>query len=68
MRVRSRITDPAPGSVLPNEPFTIHGKARSGSGPITSVDVSLAGEAVWYPASLEPPKGPYQWQDWTFEW
>jgi DMSO/TMAO reductase YedYZ molybdopterin-dependent catalytic subunit len=68
MRVRSRITDPEPGTVLRNEPVTIRGKAWSGSGPITSVDVSLTGEGEWHPATLEPPKGPHQWQDWAFEW
>lgn len=68
MRVRARITDPAPGSVLPAGPCTVRGKAWSGSGPITNVDVSLTGEGDWYPATLEPPKGPYQWQDWKFEW
>ena len=26
------------------------------------------GEGEWHPAQLEPPKGPYQWQDWSFEW
>ncbi len=68
MRVRSRITDPEPGSVLPLEPHIVRGKAWSGSGAITHVDVSLTGDGEWYPATLEPAKGPYQWQDWTFEW
>ena len=68
MRVRARITDPAPGSVLPAEALTVRGKAWSGSGPITNVEVSLTGAGDWYPAKVEPPKGPYQWQDWTFDW
>ena len=37
-------------------------------GPITQVDVSLTGEGEWHPAQLEPPKGPYHWQDWSFDW
>ena len=32
MRVRARITDPAPGAVLPLGPYTIRGKAWSGTG------------------------------------
>jgi DMSO/TMAO reductase YedYZ molybdopterin-dependent catalytic subunit len=68
MRVRSRITDPEPGSLLPAGPHTVRGKAWSGSGPITNVEVSLTGAGDWYPAKVEPAKGPYQWQDWTFEW
>jgi DMSO/TMAO reductase YedYZ molybdopterin-dependent catalytic subunit len=68
MRVRARITDPAPGAILAGGPYTVRGKAWSGTGPITQVDVSLTGEGDWHPAQLDPPKGPYQWQDWSFVW
>jgi DMSO/TMAO reductase YedYZ molybdopterin-dependent catalytic subunit len=68
MRVRARITDPAPGSVLPLGAHTVRGKAWSGTGPVTRVDISLTGEGDWLPAVLEPPKGPYQWQEWSFVW
>lgn len=68
MRVRARITDPAPGAILPLGPYTVRGKAWSGTGPVTQVDISLTGEGDWHPARLDPPKGPYQWQDWSFVW
>ena len=68
MRVRARITDPLPASVLPLGTHTVRGKAWSGTGPITHVDVSLTGEGEWHPAQLDPPRGPYHWQDWSFEW
>ena len=68
MRVRARITDPPPGTVLPLGPYTVRGKAWSGTGTISRVDVSLTGEGDWHPARLEPPAGPYQWQDWSFVW
>jgi len=68
MRVRARITDPVPGATIPAGAYTVRGKAWSGTGPITSVDVSLTGEGEWHAAELEPPKGPYQWQDWSFHW
>jgi DMSO/TMAO reductase YedYZ molybdopterin-dependent catalytic subunit len=68
MRVRARITDPAPEAVIPAGTYTVRGKAWSGTGPITDVHVSLTGEGDWYPAKVEPPKGPHQWQDWSFEW
>ena len=68
MRVRARITDPAPGATIPAGIYTVRGKAWSGTGPITNVDVSLTGEGDWHPAQVEPPKGPYQWQDWSFAW
>jgi DMSO/TMAO reductase YedYZ molybdopterin-dependent catalytic subunit len=68
MRVRARITDPAPGATIPAGTYTVRGKAWTGTGPVTSVDVSVTGAGDWFAAELEPPKGPYQWQDWSFEW
>ena len=68
MRVRARITDPSPAAELASGTHTIRGKAWSGTGPITRVDVGLTGEGDWLPAKLEPTKGPYQWQDWSFDW
>jgi len=35
---------------------------------VTQVDVSLTGEGDWHPARVEPPTGPYHWQDWSFDW
>jgi DMSO/TMAO reductase YedYZ molybdopterin-dependent catalytic subunit len=68
MRVRARITDPAPGAVISAGTYTVRGKAWSGTGPITKVDVSLTGAGDWYPARVAPATGPYQWQDWSFVW
>ena len=68
MRVRARITDPAPGSILDVGTYTVRGKAWSGTGPIARVDVSLTGEGDWQPAQLEPARGDHQWQDWSFTW
>src|SRR5215217_1441939 len=68
MRVRARITDPAPGATIATGEYTVRGKAWSGTGPVTDVHVSFTGEGDWHPAKLEPPKGPYQWQDWSLDW
>src|SRR3954447_24269794 len=68
MRVRARITDPAPGSTINAGTYTVRGKAWSGTGPVTQVDVSLTGEGDWQPAELEPSRSGYQWQDWSFTW
>lgn len=68
MRVRARITEPAPRSSIPAGPHRVQGKAWSGTGPVTSVEVCLTGEGEWQPAALQPPRGPYQWQDWSFGW
>jgi DMSO/TMAO reductase YedYZ molybdopterin-dependent catalytic subunit len=68
MHVRSRITDPDPASTISRGTYTVRGKAWSGTGPVTRVEVGLTGEGDWHAAQIEPPKGPYQWQDWSFVW
>jgi DMSO/TMAO reductase YedYZ molybdopterin-dependent catalytic subunit len=68
MRVRARITDPGPGATISAGTYAVRGKAWSGTGPVTSVEISFTGEGDWHPAKLEPAKGPYQWQDWSFDW
>jgi DMSO/TMAO reductase YedYZ molybdopterin-dependent catalytic subunit len=68
MRVRARVTHPSPGAVISAGTYIVRGKAWSGDGPVTRVHVSFAGAGEWHEAQLEPPAGPYQWQDWSFEW
>jgi DMSO/TMAO reductase YedYZ molybdopterin-dependent catalytic subunit len=68
MRVRARITHPAPAAVVPAGTCQVQGRAWSGTGPVTAVEVCLTGAGQWLPARLEPPAGPYQWQSWTFDW
>jgi DMSO/TMAO reductase YedYZ molybdopterin-dependent catalytic subunit len=68
MRVRARITDPHPGATITPGTHTIRGKAWSGTGPVTHVDISLTGEGTWHPATLHPPASPTQWQNWTYHW
>jgi DMSO/TMAO reductase YedYZ molybdopterin-dependent catalytic subunit len=69
MRPRARITDPHRGGTISlGGTYLVRGKAWSGTGPVTNVDVSLTGEGDWLAAHVETPKGPYQWQNWSFEW
>src|SRR3954454_16036979 len=68
MRVRARITDPAPGTTIPAGTYTVRGKAWSGAGPITEVGLSFIGESEWSPGVVEPPENPYQWQEWRYTW
>ena len=68
MRVRARLTEPEPESTVAAGAVTVRGKAWSGSGPITRVEVSLTGAGEWYEATLAPASGPYHWQEWSYEW
>ena len=69
MRVRARITDPPPASILDLGTYTVRGKAWSGTG----AGHQRRGQPdrrrrLATGTSCEPPAGPYQWQDWTFVW
>jgi DMSO/TMAO reductase YedYZ molybdopterin-dependent catalytic subunit len=68
MLVRARITDPDPGASLTEGTYTIRGKAWSGSGPVTKVEISFTGEGDWFLADLSPAESSAAWQDWTYEW
>jgi DMSO/TMAO reductase YedYZ molybdopterin-dependent catalytic subunit len=68
MRVRARITDPAPAAVIPAGSYVVRGKAWSGAGAIANVEVSFGGAKEWNPARVSPSDGPYQWQEWTCDW
>lgn len=68
MRVKALIVDPAEGATVPVGRHTVRGKAWSGCGPVERVEVSVEGAGEWLPATLAPPAGPYQWQDWSFDW
>ncbi len=68
MRPRARVTDPAPSAKIPAGPYTVRGKAWSGTGPVTKVEVSFAGDGDWQRARLFPPAGPYHWQEWSCDW
>ena len=58
MRVRARITEPARGTIIPAGTATVRGKAWSGTGPVTAVDVSFTGEGEWHPAQTRAPDRP----------
>jgi sulfane dehydrogenase subunit SoxC len=53
---------------LPMEPCRLEGRAWSGWGPVTRVEVSTDGGGTWSAAELEPPDALYSWQAWSLEW
>lgn len=67
IRVKSLIISPRPGEHLPwGQPHVITGKAWSGSGPVTQVEVDTG--SGWAPARLRPGNGSYDWSSWEFGW
>ncbi len=49
-------------------PCRLEGRAWSGWGPVTRVEVSTDGGRRWTPAELEPAEVQYSWQRWSLEW
>jgi DMSO/TMAO reductase YedYZ molybdopterin-dependent catalytic subunit len=49
-------------------PTTIEGRAWSGRGQVTGVEVSCDGGSTWHPAELEPGDGRWAWRRWTYRW
>lgn len=63
MRVRSLITQPAPGGEIDAGALAVRGLAWSGVAPIDRVEVSVNGEA-WQPAQLFGQPSTSSWQRW----
>ena len=68
MRPRALITAPADDETLRPGTYTVQGKAWSGSGPITSVEVSIDGAGEWQAVTLAPAEAESVWQEWSFDW
>lgn len=67
IRVKSLIISPLPGDRLAwGRSHIISGKAWSGSGPVTRVEVDAG--SGWMPASVRSGDGPYDWCSWEFAW
>src|SRR3712207_1602007 len=51
-------------------PVLLTGRAWSGRAPVTAVEVSTDGGAIWSAAELAPadPAHPFAWRSWSFTW
>ena len=67
--VRSLVTFPRDDqTTLPRGTHVMRGRAWSGAGAITQVEVSLDGGVTWHAAHLEPPRERWLWACWSFKW
>ena len=46
----------------------VEGRAWSGRGPVTRVELSTDGGASWRDATLDEPVSPHAWRGWSCEW
>lgn len=67
--VRSLVTFPRDDqTTIPQGQHVIRGRAWSGAGAITQVEVSMDGGATWHTAHLEPPHERWLWVRWSLPW
>jgi DMSO/TMAO reductase YedYZ molybdopterin-dependent catalytic subunit len=67
--VRSLVTFPRDDqTTLPCGTHVIRGRAWSGAGAITQVEISVDGGATWQPTHLEPPHERWLWRRWSYVW
>lgn len=67
IRVKSIITNPMPGEIVPLAPYRLAGAAWSGEKAITGVEVSVDGGTTWRQARLSP-RTDYSWYRWECMW
>ncbi len=68
LKVKSLITAPRHGEVIPRGPFTIRGLAWSGTGEVTKVEVSTEGGRSWQEARLLEEPISHAWRLWEADW
>ena len=68
IRVKSIVTSPRHGEVIPAGTCTVRGFAWSGQGEIAGVEVSTSGGRSWERAELEGASTPGAWRRWSFQW
>jgi sulfane dehydrogenase subunit SoxC len=56
------------GRIVDAGTVPLTGRAWSGRGAVTRVEVSYDGGGTWMAARLEPALGPYAWARWTASW
>lgn len=67
LKVKSLITSPRHGEVIQQGPFTVQGLAWSGSGEVTTVEVSTEGGRSWREARLLGESIPNAWRLWEVD-
>lgn len=66
--LKSIITQPLSGEVLPPGTVTVLGAAYTGEAEIDGVEVSTDGGAAWHPAELMGPRAAFAWRRWQYLW
>jgi len=68
LKVKSLITHPRHGEVIPAGRYNIRGVAWSGDGEIVRVDISINNGIDWHEADLVRESSPGAWRQWEYSW
>ncbi|MCI0779845.1 MAG: sulfite oxidase [Chloroflexi bacterium] len=68
MKVKSIITTPVPGEVVPAGGYTLAGAAWSGEDDVVKIEISTDGGANWQPVDTIRPRSGYSWYRWEHHW
>ena len=68
MKVKSIITNPAPGEMIPTSGYTLGGAAWSGEDEVVKVEISTDGGKTWTLADIVRPRHGYSWSRWEYRW
>ena len=68
LKVKSMVTNPLPGEIIPAGGYVLAGAAWTGDSKITKVDVSTDGGQTWAPADIVRPRSGYSWYRWEYNW
>jgi len=68
MKVKSIITQPAPGEMIPTNGYTLAGAAWSGEEEVVKVEISTDGGKTWNLADIVRPRQGYSWYRWEYRW
>jgi formyl-CoA transferase len=62
---RALILEPQDGAIVDLGVLEVRGRAWSGGGAVSRVEVTVDGGATWDDASFEPPSSSWGWVEWT---
>ncbi|MGQ4806811.1 Protein-methionine-sulfoxide reductase catalytic subunit MsrP [Candidatus Entotheonellaceae bacterium PAL068K] len=68
MKIKSVITNPVPGEVVPSDAYQLAGAAWSGEDEVIKVDISTDGGDTWSPVDVLRPRVGYSWYRWEHHW